>query len=416
MDQLTETRIARSVDGLYRKLHGHIRDTDSHEMYPARTWVAEYGEVAAPLATLFLKSQSAKVPNSFSVEIDEDVLPVSTENVARSWGSGCNAVGAFDMKRRLDVMDMMGVRDCLLFGSVMAIYGHQMATTGGELLAQQYANQDGGSAPDAMVLGRSVLRAHNDWCIRTAAISPRLRPVATILTNDLADAISDCEHLIGNGVRAIALPVGTTIGGKAPAHPDNDALWRLFASTGTALLFHVGGDVAFRRETTQWTDAPLFASNNSVPTEIPIDPFSMATSNLAVQNYVTNLVLGAVFERVPDLRCGIMEYCGYWIGPLAENLDGWADQFQTRFSGALSMKPSDYIRRNIRVAPFDFEPVDRYLDRFPFLEDVYCFATDYPHYEGGQDPITKMMDRLERFGPELVEKIFVRNAEWIMPD
>lgn len=399
-----------------KSLHGRIRDADSHEMYPASAWVAEYGEVVAPLARIFLESQSKKVPNSFSVDIDADDLPVTPGSVAQSWGKGCLGVGAFDMSRRLDVMDVMGVKDCLLFGSVMAIYGHQMATAGGDLIAQQYQGGNKDEAAAAIALGRAALKAHNDWCIRTVQVSPRLRPVATILTHDLDEAVADCRRLIDAGVRAIALPSGAPIGGKAPCNPDNDVLWQLFADTRTAVLFHVGGDIAFRRDTTAWTDTPHFASNNSVPTEIPIDPFSMATSSLAVQNYISNLVLGAVFERFPELRCGVMEYCGYWVGPLAENLDLWADQFTSRFSQTLSVKPSEYFRRNIRVAPFDFEPVDTYIDRFPYLEDVYCFATDYPHYEGGKDPMTTMLDRIERFGPEVVEKIFVTNAAWVMPD
>lgn len=407
---------ATSADAIFATLHGRIRDADSHEMYPASAWVQEYGEIVAPLAKIFIESQSKKVPNSFSVDVARDDLPVTEESVRQSWGAGCLSVGAFDMRRRLDVMDVMGVKDCLLFGSVMAIYGHQMATAGGDLIAQQYDGDAKGEAEAAFALGRAALAAHNDWCIRTAQISPRLRPVATVLTNDLNAAVTECRRLIDGGVRAIALPSGTTIGGKAPANPANDILWQLFAETRTALLFHVGGDVAFRREAAAWTDTPHFASNNTVPTEIPIDPFSMATSSLAVQNYVSNLVLGAVFERFPDLRCGIMEYCGYWTGPLAESLDLWAEQFPGRFSQTLTMKPSDYIRRNIRVAPFDFEPVDRFIDRYPYLADVYCFATDYPHYEGGKDPAMTMIERVKRLGPDVVERIFVTNAQWVMPE
>jgi predicted TIM-barrel fold metal-dependent hydrolase len=403
-----------SAQSVFTTLRGRIRDADSHEMYPATAWVKEYGEVVAPLAKIFMESQSKKVPNSFSVDIERDELPITEDSVRQSWGAGCLSVGAFDMRRRLEVMDVMGVSECLLFGSVMAIYGHQMATAGSALIAQQYEGDSESNA--AFALGRAALTAHNDWCIRTAQISPRLRPVATILTNDLDAAVAECRRLIDGGVRAIALPSGTTIGGKAPANPENDILWKLFADTRTALLFHVGGDVAFRRETAAWTDTPHFASNNTVPTEIPIDPFSMATSSLAVQNYISNLVLGAVFERFPDLRCGIMEYCGYWIGPLAESLDMWADQFTSRFSQTLTTKPSEYIRRNIRVAPFDFEPVDTFIDRYPYLEDVYCFATDYPHYEGGKDPTTTMIERIERFGPAVIEKIFVTNAAWVMPE
>ena len=245
---------------------------------------------------------------------------------------------------------------------------------------------------------------------------PRLRPVGTVLTGSLDEALSESARLIDGGVRAIALPAGQTIGGRAPSHPDHDALWSLFVAHDVPLLFHVGGESGFRRETTGWTDAPQFASNNVVPTELPIDPLSMATSNLAVQNYLANLIMGGVFERFPGLRCGVMEYSANWVGPLAESLDLWVEQFAGRFSKSLSMRPSDYVRRNLRVAPFEFEPVDRYIDRDPWLADVFCFATDYPHYEGGQHPLTRMVERVRQFGPEVIEKLLVDNAAWVMPD
>jgi hypothetical protein len=81
---------------------------------------------------------------------------------------------------------------------------------------------------------------------------------------------------------------------------------------------------------------------------------------------------------------------------------------------SLPMLPSEYIRRNVRVAPFDFEPVGEYIDKFG-LEEVYCFATDYPHVEGGSDPYGKFSHQLERFGPKVMEKFFVTNGEVLFP-
>ena len=260
-----------------------------------------------------------------------------------------------------------------------------------------------------------MVKAHNDWCIRVAGISPRIRPVATILTRSLKDALEESERLIDGGVRAVVIPTGYTIEGRAPAHPDNDSLWALYAKNNIAVTVHVGGEKAFLREYMPWVNAPQFAVKDDVPSELNIDPFTMATISLGPQNYITNLVLGGVFERVPDLRFGIIELGGHWIGPTAENMDVWAAKFPKSLRGVISMKPSEYIQRNVRVTPFNFEPVDKYMDRFPYLQDVYCFSTDYPHYEGGKEPIKVMMSRIERFGPDVIEKYFVTNAEWLLP-
>jgi hypothetical protein len=91
------------------------------------------------------------------------------------------------------------------------------------------------------------------------------------------------------------------------------------------------------------------------------------------------------------------------------------EQFPRRYKGVLSKKPSEYIQRNVRVSPFNFEPVDQWIERFPYLQDVYCFSTDYPHYEGGKEPIKVMAERLQRLGSDVMEKFFVTNAEWMMP-
>jgi hypothetical protein len=97
-------------------------------------------------------------------------------------------------------------------------------------------------------------------------------------------------------------------------------------------------------------------------------------------------------------------------------MDMWAEYFSRRFTGVLSMRPSEYITRNVRVTPFHFEPIDDYLINYPFLETVLCFSSDYPHFEGGRDPVGDMLRRILPFGPDMVEKFFVSNADWIMPD
>jgi hypothetical protein len=60
--------------------------------------------------------------------------------------------------------------------------------------------------------------------------------------------------------------------------------------------------------------------------------------------------------------------------------------------------------------PFVFEPVHVYLDRYD-IADVLCFSTDYPHVEGGSDPLAAFGARLAGFGPEVVEKFFVTNGD-----
>ena len=81
----------------------------------------------------------------------------------------------------------------------------------------------------------------------------------------------------------------------------------------------------------------------------------------------------------------------------------------------LSMKPSDYIRRNCRFSLFDIEPVDTYIDQFA-MPEIYCYASDYPHPEGGRDPMGDVSRRLARFDPGVMRQVFVENGNWLLPN
>ena len=80
------------------------------------------------------------------------------------------------------------------------------------------------------------------------------------------------------------------------------------------------------------------------------------------------------------------------------------------------MRPSDYIRRNIRVSLFDIEPVDVYIDQFD-MPEIYCYASGLSPPRRGQGPDGgDVSGKLERLGPEVMRQVFVENAKWILPD
>ena len=151
--------------------------------------------------------------------------------------------------------------------------------------------------------------------------------------------------------------------------------------------------------------------------EVAADPYSIATSSLGEQNYFINLILGAVFERVPSLRFGIMELGGHWIGPLAENMDVWVEKlFSRRYRGVLSMKPSEYVQRNIRVTPFNFKPVgDTSSDSLSFRGGSLLLQA-IRIIKALQSTIQVMAERLQPLGRDVAEKFFVTNATLVMPN
>jgi hypothetical protein len=60
------------------------------------------------------------------------------------------------------------------------------------------------------------------------------------------------------------------------------------------------------------------------------------------------------------------------------------------------------------------EPVDRYIQRYG-MEEIYCFSSDYPHIEGGRDPVGTFYGSVKGLGADMVEKFFVSNGARLLP-
>jgi predicted TIM-barrel fold metal-dependent hydrolase len=126
------------------------------------------------------------------------------------------------------------------------------------------------------------------------------------------------------------------------------------------------------------------------------------------------MVMGGVFERFPALRFGIIELGAHWLAPLALHLDNTFKIFSRRFKGVLKLLPSEYIRRNIRVTPYRIENIADHIDRYG-LSECYCYSSDFPHPEGGQDPIKDFDASISKMDPTINEKFFCKNGEWVLP-
>jgi predicted TIM-barrel fold metal-dependent hydrolase len=262
-----------------------------------------------------------------------------------------------------------------------------------------------------------MIDASNDWALRVGEgpAGERLYPAGLITTETVEGMINQARSLIERGIKTIWVPNGRPPADTSPADPALDPFWKLFEENNVSVVMHIGSDNEFNN--------PLWAAN--VPAFIPfagrtaefiMSPYWGSVMHLPAENYLSTMVLGGVFERFPNLRFGAIEYGAHWLGPLARNLDIWAKVFPKGLEGTLKMKPSEYIARNVRVAPFHFEDIANYLETYPELQDCYCFSTDYPHIEGGKYAKRTFAEKLSRFGPDIMKKFFVTNGAWLVPD
>jgi predicted TIM-barrel fold metal-dependent hydrolase len=142
-------------------------------------------------------------------------------------------------------------------------------------------------------------------------------------------------------------------------------------------------------------------------------PFVLAMSHLGPEVFISAMIMGGALERHPNLRIGVLEYMAGWIGPMAELLDQSVAFFPGALDATAPLKPSEYINRHVRVTPFFWEPIDLYIERYG-LDDVYVFSTDYPHPEGGRDPLRRFEDSLGAVGDEARERFYSGNFAEMM--
>lgn len=396
--------------GLPETLLGRIIDCDSHEMVPIRLWGQEFGEVGDMLAPFVQARVTELGDNSLNTEFD-DVMDITDETV---WtAKGCSAPGAFDLQRRPQVLDVMGIQHQFVFAT-FGLVGLSVSLAD-EVVLQQVFGLDAAAAVDmdqVHEIGHAALRAYNDWVIRQTKVDlDRVRPAGLLLTNSLDEMLAETQRLADADVRAVWIPVSIRPGGISPENLALDPFWTLLEENDMTVVAHIGGGEAFFvREPWGQSFVPGVGSFEAPA----LTPFYMSNLHLPVWNFLSALVLGGVFERHPRLRFGAIELGASWAGPLAESLDMWVEDVFHQ-GDRLPLRPSEYLARNVRVTPFWQEPVDTMLERYPHLVDMYCYGSDYPHVEGGKHSAQRIYDKIVRLGDETVEKFFVTNGQCLIP-
>lgn len=96
-----------------------------------------------------------------------------------------------------------------------------------------------------------------------------------------------------------------------------------------------------------------------------------------------------IFQRFPTRICGVIELGATWVPGFVRILDQGHHAFRKMepLLQGLEMKPSEIFRRNVRVSLFPYEDAGWLIQDVG--EEVFMFASDYPHPEGGRDPIGK---------------------------
>jgi uncharacterized protein len=296
---------------------------------------------------------------------------------------GWYAMGAFDPLERSRVLDLLGF--------------------GGQLVFATFA--------PAMFLGRDLDRlyagsaAQNKAVARFCAEDSRLLPVAFVPLADPARAAKLAEQAVAGGCAAVMVP-STAAGDRAPTHPDLDEFWAVLNRANIPFVLHVGGggrllDRAFHNNGSPVTDH-LGGGEN-------IRSKDFLAIHHSPEIFLGTLILDGLFDRFPALRGGCIEQGAGWVVSWMRHLDHAQRAF--RFTEAplrrLQAPPSDYVRRHLKFTPFPGEPVGWMIEQAG--PDLFMFSTDYPHPEGGRDPLAKFAKTLSATSPADQERFYAGN-------
>lgn len=389
---------------------GRIVDLDSHEMVTMQRWASEFGGAGERMLVLADGPAGRSARNGmYRPDLEADDAEIDYDSVWKLKGPG--APSGIDLRRRPAVMDLQGFDRQFVFPT--------FALVGMILVSDPNAHNRLGFDPDVdrVELGRAAVAAYNEWAGRMTreVDGRRMRPVGALLTESVDQMMADAEAMLSDGVRGIWISAGLPPADLSPADRALDPFYRMLADADVPLLSHLGTEQGLLASQ-QWSaNCPEFVPSGNSSVEFPLQPYVATTIHLVQENFLIPMVLGGVFERHPNLRFGIIECGAHWLGHTAEMLDLWKGQF-TRLDKTLTMKPSEYINRNVRVTPFVFEPVDMYFDRYPGLADTFCYSSDFPHREGGEESLRIFAETLAHTDESLQEKFFVSNAEWLMPN
>jgi predicted TIM-barrel fold metal-dependent hydrolase len=95
------------------------------------------------------------------------------------------------------------------------------------------------------------------------------------------------------------------------------------------------------------------------------------------QHSICSMIFGGVFERFPGLKIVSAENDIAWVPHLLERADKYYRRFRQGYGTALSLKPSEYFRRQV-FATFIDDPLG--LKIYSYLgADNFMWSTDYPH-------------------------------------
>jgi len=345
-----------------------VHDADAHIM-EVPTWLVDHAdpdvrERLRPNVELGLAPGEAEaIDKMLARHADPDFRERDeAEIMARK---NFKATGATIAADRPLALDLIGVASQLVFNTF----------NNGNLLTLERSGD--------LDLAYGAARAHNRGMVEFCSVDPRLLPTCYVPLADFERSAAMAGEAIAMGAAALLVPSGCP-NDHSPSHIALDPVWRQAEEAGIPIVLHVGGGGRLLH--------PSYFVNGGayVPDFHGGDENFRSVDYMAIPappaQTLATMIFDGVLERHPNLKIGVIEQGAIW-------LPSWMRQMESAFEAFakheqrlqdLSLRPSEYVHRQIKATPYPTEDVGWIVEQGG--ADLVLFSTDFPHVEGGRRP------------------------------
>lgn len=373
-----------------------IHDADAHTMEPPE-WLDEFGsqQVRDYARTEFFAGEESpifsEIDHCRTLHLDPEFRAKAEQEIMLR--KNYRAHGASNSLDRSEALDHMGFASQLVFPT--------MPNTLLEVMEHE--------APPSLTY--EVASAANRAQIAFCDADPRLLPVAYIPLQDFEFATSCAIEAINAGAASLLIP-NRMPKDHAHSHIAFDSIWARAQEAGIPIVMHVA--------TPDLVMPPQHRNNG-----LPLEPdFHGGGENFRSVSYMSissppiqalsTLIFDGVFDRFPALKMGVIELGAAWLPSFMRQLEAAFDAFapHEKRLQSLRLRPSEYIHRQIRVTPFPTEPTGWIIENTG--DEICMFSSDFPHVEGGRNPLRRFDNEVQGFSDVVKDKFFRQNFEDLM--
>mgnify|MGYP000450892351 CR=1 FL=1 len=318
------------------------------------------------------------------IDLGDDLIAKSKE---------IQALGAFNSAHRSTAMDMLGFQKQLVFATHSVVLPfHPSSKTESRL---RYG----------------ATRAHNRHMADFCSADDRLMGVAVVPLDDPARAIAELDFVIEAGLEAVWVPHRAPIGFSC-GHIDLEPFWAKLAEAGIPFVLHVGGSPL--QALKAWSNNGRAAVKDWMGGGENVRTKDALVMHQPPETFISMMVAEGLFERHPNLRGAVVELGAGWVPEMLRRLDDITRIYsRADTSVRFERTPTEQITQQMGFTPFPHEDVSRLIAASN--PDLYLFSSDYPHVEGGRDPLGKFDGYLANADESTKARFFAENFLRLWP-